>query len=192
MRSRVREIRKHGSVGARGEKSPWATRPNFDWQKIPSYPATTSKSLFLVDKLQSKSYKAYILTGKKVEGEYNSGKIERESLFEIQEHQDGSILIRLYAYCDPAYNPHRLLSYQAPSSQIYSSAIEQEVIKCNSYIAQELFPPLGNSIQESTKTNQVSVLSSKKIYNWESMNGWFITIDENNVFFFLKKVKKSL
>jgi hypothetical protein len=23
----VREIRKHGSVGARGEKSPWATRP---------------------------------------------------------------------------------------------------------------------------------------------------------------------
>ncbi len=105
-----------------------------------------------------------------------------DSVVEVIEFENRYLAIEVHGYCDKSYSPHPLLAYRNPISE--PSALRQDVLRCNSMLAQVYFQPKGTTIQ--TKPRHDEFFNFVTIHDWETQLGWRVRIRANNVLFLIR------
>lgn len=105
-----------------------------------------------------------------------------DSVVEVIEFENRYLAIEVHGYCDRLYSPHSLLAYRDQISE--PSALKQDVLRCNSMLAQTYFQPKGTTIQ--TKPRHDEFLNVVMVHDWETQSGWRVRIRDNNVLFLIR------
>ena len=98
---------------------------------------------------------------------------------------DKEIWIVVNGTCIPGYERGFLLSDEFGNE---GKPIKHDVMRCNSALAQELFPPKGDTINVKAALNTHDI----RVYDWETKDGWTVFVCPNDNFYIHRLLKAKL
>ena len=98
---------------------------------------------------------------------------------------DKEIWIVVNGKCIPGYERDFLLSDEIANE---GNPIRHDVMRCNSALAQEAFPPKGDTINVKVALNTHDIM----VYDWETKDGWTVLVCPNDKFYIHRLLKTKL